>query len=127
MKYTLKFKIDIYGAEVDVIFTDADQAGLKRLMKKLYGLFGEEHEEDGAFAGCVFCPDIDPYKYFMVFSIESLSPGLIAHEVEHLKNNILHSFEYKMSTPDDEIPANLVELITDRIYDFIKKKRLKIH
>lgn len=126
MKSTFKFKVDIYGAYVSVIFTDTDQKGLKNLLKSLYKKFDENHEEDGAYDGCVFCPDADPYQYFVIFNTNVLSHGLISHEIEHLKNNMLDSFDYKMNTPDDELPANLTELIISKIYSYIKKKGMKV-
>lgn len=128
MQATLKFKVDLFGANVTTIFTDEDDVGLSKLLKKLYKLHGESHLEDiGAFDGACFCPDDDIYQYYVIFRIQALSHRLIAHENEHLKNYILEKFGCTIKSGDEELPPSLAELIAGKTYNFIEKKKLKLH
>lgn len=127
MKTTLKFKVDVFDANVTVVFTDVDGAALTKMIKKVEKSHNEVYpDENDECDGACFSPDDNIYVYYLFFSIPCLSHGLIAHEVEHLKNYIFERFNYSIKSGDEELPAQLVELIIKKIYEFMKKRGIKV-
>ena len=128
MKATLKFKVDAFGANIVVIFTNETDANTRAILKKLYKTHGEVHPEDDNvdFEATCFSPDDDVYTFYIIFNTNYLSHRLIAHETEHLKNYIFERFNYTIKSGEEELPAILSELLVGKIYDFVKKKGYKI-
>jgi len=127
MRTTLSFKVDAFGANISVIFTDEGYDKLVSILKKLYKKHSESYGDDtDHFDGACFSPDDDIYQYYVLFGTHYLTHGLIAHEAEHLKNYIFERFGYTIKSGSEELPSTLSELIATKIYGFVQKKSIKV-
>lgn len=59
--------------------------------------------------------------YWIVLKHESISHGLIAHEIVHLSNMIMEDRDIKPDYNNDESQAYLVEWLTESVYKVLKR------
>lgn len=128
MRTTSNFKIDVFGVNVTLIFTDDSDEKNLSIFKKLYKEYNESHPEteNVEYEGAVFSPNINIYQYYLVFSTKYLTHGLIAHELEHLKNLIFENFGYVIRSGQEELPSTMAELLANKVYGIINKKGFKV-
>lgn len=97
-----KIKIPIYGGEWTIIFCKS----LKKVEKK-YGL-----EPTNDFDAICLTRDTD---YITAFEIDSITPGIIAHECVHLLNSIFISNGVELDRHNDETQAYLMGWLVNRV------------
>ena len=111
-----KIDIDIYGAEIVLIYGTYDQ---------IYNEFSETypdliHEIDQEFYCKYWVIGADNYitRYFLVNSTYKI--GNIYHDSLHAANDILDIVGFKFSYDNDEPQAYLMEYIGDRVIKELK-------
>jgi len=116
MRISKVFNIDIYSCKVQLIVTD----DVYNEEKTLYAKNGEDHEEYVASDGITLNFEND--IYYVVFSTNSVSHNLIAHELYHLVCSIC---DYR-NIEEEESRAWLCGYLTEMFYKFLDKKNITI-
>ena len=107
--------IEMYHTQIDLRVVKSVNScirGIIRKHKKKYKIEGESY-------GMVWHCMSD--KYYLVLERDSLTHGIIAHEVEHIRAYIT---EYAGSTEIDG--GYLVQYITDKVYAFLEMRNIKV-
>lgn len=112
---THTIKIDIYFTAINVRVV----ANVKRCARRIYRQHGyemvEEHKYKEDDRGCAFHFAAD--MHYLILSSKTLTHGLIAHELWHIVDDIR---QQKGRTEVDG--TYLIEVMTDKIYAFLKAK-----
>lgn len=122
MKNMKKKNVPIYRGQL-MLIVDNDPEKIRkhipsfnRTKESLYAhtwMFG--HGKDGRQTFCII---------LNFNASRPIYPGVIAHEVEHVKNMIFAERGAETNPNDDETQAYLVEWITDEIYAWLKEMKM---
>lgn len=111
-----KIKIDPYGAELLLIFTD-DVPGLRN---KFYLDLNGDTDKD-TYDAIFLADEPDTRKYIVILDYKA-SPGDIAHEVSHLTTMLLNTCGVN-TVSNDEPNSYLIGFLVDKIW----KKLIKLN
>jgi len=109
-------KLPTYNCNVVIIITDNLMAVVNSLYKRL------KHKDvfDSEAEGVLITLDID--NYYIVLDIHYLSHNTIAHELYHSVVKVTEDRDIV----DEESQAWLMGYLTDEVYKFVDKNKLKI-
>ena len=112
-------KIPIYDKSVRIVITNDEEKASDNL-----------HINNGLFAHAIeWKGEGSDYGLWIVFNFEAnkkISYGVIAHEVFHITNYILDFIGVVPDFKNDEQQAYLIEWLTNKVIEFIKRKGFDI-
>jgi hypothetical protein len=120
--YKLEIKIPIYQCTVHVMIDAEIEKVINRYVKK-YKWDIQTAIKEGEQVHGYAVSNGDVKNYYIFYSVDSLTVNYIAHEIAHLIDYILEEKEIELI---GETRAYLTGYISEKIFDFIIKKKLLI-
>lgn len=116
MAFKKIINIETFNSKLEVVLTNNVQNDIK----KVYNLYKHEYTDPIEVEGILINVGIE--KYHLLIDMQYLSHNTIAHEIYHAVVRITEDRD----VVDEETQAWLCGYITQKIYDFIKLKKLEI-
>jgi hypothetical protein len=116
MAFKKIINIETFNSKLEVVLTNNVQNDIK----KVYALYKHEYTDPIEVEGILINVSIE--KYHLLIDTQYLSHNTIAHEIYHAVVRITEDRD----VVDEETQAWLCGYITQKIYDFIKLKKLEI-
>jgi hypothetical protein len=116
MKAVTKVKLDTYHCNVVFIITNDLNHHVNGIYKKLKS----KESFNGEAEGILLTLDID--NYYVLFDVCYLSHNTIAHEIYHCVVKVTEDRDIV----DEEAQAWLAGYLTEKMYDFVQKKKFSI-
>ena len=114
----LQINIPLYSFKCSVIIADEIEKVIAKYLKRFKIPLTEENGEYDGYA--LFTPQS---KYYIFYSLHSLTPNTIVHEVSHIVDYMV---EDKGIEKTGEARSYLTGYISEKIFDFILKNKLLI-
>jgi len=112
-----KIKIDFLKSDIYFYIVSDIKKKIKTLLKKRNE---QMHDYDGDAAAVTFC--LKNADYFIIIKDKYITNYYISHEILHVTEHILNDSSIK----DEETKAYIVGYITEKIYNFLISKNIKI-
>jgi flagellar biosynthesis chaperone FliJ len=116
MAFKKSINIETFNSKLEVIITDTVQ----KEIKKVYDLYKVKYEDPIEVEGVLINVSIE--KYHLLIDKKYLTHNTLAHEIYHATVRITEDRD----VVDEETQAWLCGYITQKIYEFIKLKKLEI-
>ena len=116
MAFKKTINIETFNTKVEVLITNS----IQNEIKKIYTLYSNEYTDPIEVEGVLINLNIE--KYHLLIDSKYLSHNTIAHEIYHAAVRITEDRD----VVDEETQAWLCGYITQKVYDFIKLKKLEI-
>lgn len=121
MKFSIK--IPIYNCTCHVIISSDIEKIINKYIKLKKWDSSWKIEEDCEVHGYTISPG-NTRDYYLFYSLESLSVTYLTHEISHIIDAI---FSEKGIESEGEARAYLTGFISEKVFDFVLKKRLLIN
>ncbi len=108
-----KIKIPIYDANLWVVVHDDLEKGIAMLPRCL-DIDATEDDKDVQ----AICYSDFPH-YGIAFDYNSLSPGIIHHEVAHVVRDIMHAIGFTIDPQNDEPVSYFEQWLNDKVTDIV--------
>jgi len=116
MKAITKIKLDTYNCNVVFIITN----DLNHQVNNIYKKLKSKDSFHGEAEGILLTLDID--NYYVLFDVCYLTHNTIAHEIYHCVVKVTEDRDIS----DEEAQAWLAGYLTEKMYNFVQKKKLNI-
>lgn len=115
----LKFQVNIplYSFKCTVIIDNEIEKVIDRYMKR----FKMPIDKDTEYDGLAIYTGLN--SYYIFYSIHSLTPNIIVHEISHMVDYIIENKDIEHL---GEARAYLTGYITEKVFDFVLKNNLLI-
>lgn len=103
-----KFKLEFLGFTCTVVQEETVEAGIEAL----------DLDIEGSFEAMFYHDAKDLYLFFT----HNVTPGLIAHEINHAVDYMFLYIEHTRNPNNNELESYFVEYFTDKVYKALKIK-----
>ena len=116
MAFKKIINIETFNTKVEVLITNS----IQNEIKKIYNSYKDDYTDPIEVEGIII--NLNTEKYHLLIDTQYLSHNTIAHEIYHAAVRITEDRD----VVDEETQAWLCGYITQKVYDFIKLKKLEI-
>jgi hypothetical protein len=108
-----KYEVPIYKGKITFVFFSEDEI---EIIKNKYNI-----DEISNYDAVTLMDE-----WTILFHIERITPGIIAHESKHLLNRIFKYYGIRLDVDNDEAECYLLTWIVDRVHKSVRKFNLTI-
>jgi len=116
MSFRKLINIETFSCNLEFVISDKINIDISNVYKK----YNVRSLEESTIEGILICGELS--KYYLLIDLQYLSHNTIAHEIYHAVVRITEDRDIV----DEETQAWLCGFLSDKVYSFLKKKKLEI-